>query len=115
MSNSSGLSGVGFFFPESQFWQEKLDFRWDLEETLPLSSVCPAGPRECCLCGDVATLECSECFKDKVFAATGLKQFCSSCSRQIFSMDVPKIHLGSCQQDEPSQNPHISLSVPAAA
>uniref|UniRef100_A0A8C5TBX2 ubiquitinyl hydrolase 1 n=1 Tax=Malurus cyaneus samueli TaxID=2593467 RepID=A0A8C5TBX2_9PASS len=42
-------------------------------------------PRECCLCGDVATLECSECFKDKVFAATGLKQFCSSCSRQVHS------------------------------
>lgn len=69
---------------EHQFGQDKLDFRWDLEETLPLSSVSLAGPRECCLCGDVATLECSECFKDKVFAATGLKQFCSSCSRQVF-------------------------------
>ncbi|XP_027764446.1 ubiquitin carboxyl-terminal hydrolase CYLD-like [Empidonax traillii] len=42
-------------------------------------------PRECCLCGDVATLECLECFKDGVFAATGLKQFCSSCSRQVHS------------------------------
>ncbi|XP_054023491.1 ubiquitin carboxyl-terminal hydrolase CYLD [Dryobates pubescens] len=42
-------------------------------------------PRECCVCGDVATLECSECFKDKMFSATGLKQFCSSCSRQVHS------------------------------
>ncbi|KAI1243676.1 hypothetical protein IHE44_0001318, partial [Lamprotornis superbus] len=49
-------------------------------------------PRECCLCGDVATLECSECFKDKVFAATGLKQFCSSCSRQVHSHHRRKAH-----------------------
>uniref|UniRef100_A0A8B9EXZ0 Ubiquitin carboxyl-terminal hydrolase CYLD n=2 Tax=Amazona TaxID=12929 RepID=A0A8B9EXZ0_9PSIT len=49
-------------------------------------------PRECCLCGDVATLECSECFKDKVFAATGLKQFCSSCSRQVHSHYHRKRH-----------------------
>ncbi|XP_033921341.1 ubiquitin carboxyl-terminal hydrolase CYLD-like [Melopsittacus undulatus] len=49
-------------------------------------------PRECCLCGDVATLECSECFKDKVFAATGLKQFCSSCSRQVHSHYHRKTH-----------------------
>ncbi|XP_068028414.1 ubiquitin carboxyl-terminal hydrolase CYLD-like isoform X2 [Anomalospiza imberbis] len=49
-------------------------------------------PRECCLCGDVATLECSECFKDKVFAATGLKQFCSSCSRQVHSHRRRKAH-----------------------
>ncbi|XP_064255508.1 ubiquitin carboxyl-terminal hydrolase CYLD-like isoform X1 [Passer domesticus] len=49
-------------------------------------------PRECCLCGDVATLECSECFKDKVFAATGLKQFCSSCSRQVHSHRSRRAH-----------------------
>ncbi|XP_010007865.1 PREDICTED: ubiquitin carboxyl-terminal hydrolase CYLD-like [Nestor notabilis] len=49
-------------------------------------------PRECCLCGDVAALECSECFKDKVFAATGLKQFCSSCSRRVHSHYRRKTH-----------------------
>ncbi|XP_066064511.1 ubiquitin carboxyl-terminal hydrolase CYLD-like isoform X1 [Chamaea fasciata] len=49
-------------------------------------------PRECCLCGDVATLECSECFTDKVFAAKGLKQFCSSCSRQVHSHHRRKGH-----------------------
>ncbi|KAI6075127.1 Ubiquitin carboxyl-terminal hydrolase CYLD-like protein [Aix galericulata] len=42
-------------------------------------------PRECCVCGDVATLECSGCFKDKMFAPTGLKQFCSTCSKQVHS------------------------------
>ncbi|XP_062426690.1 ubiquitin carboxyl-terminal hydrolase CYLD-like isoform X1 [Rhea pennata] len=54
--------------------------------------VASAGPRECCVCGDVATLECSECFKDKIFAATGLKQFCSSCSRQVHSHYRRKAH-----------------------
>ncbi|XP_067146201.1 ubiquitin carboxyl-terminal hydrolase CYLD-like isoform X3 [Apteryx mantelli] len=49
-------------------------------------------PRECCVCGDVATLECSECFKDKMFAATGLKQFCSSCSKQVHSHYRRKAH-----------------------
>uniref|UniRef100_A0A8B9QLY4 Ubiquitin carboxyl-terminal hydrolase CYLD n=1 Tax=Anas platyrhynchos TaxID=8839 RepID=A0A8B9QLY4_ANAPL len=39
----------------------------------------------CCVCGDVATLECSGCFKDKMFAPTGLKQFCSTCSKQVHS------------------------------
>lgn len=45
-----------------------------------------AGPRECCVCGDVATLECSGCFKDKMFGPTGLKQFCSTCSKQVFGL-----------------------------
>ncbi|XP_015279832.1 PREDICTED: ubiquitin carboxyl-terminal hydrolase CYLD-like [Gekko japonicus] len=33
-------------------------------------------PRECFVCGGVATQECSACFKDKMFADTGLKQYC---------------------------------------
>ncbi|XP_071594637.1 ubiquitin carboxyl-terminal hydrolase CYLD-like isoform X2 [Heliangelus exortis] len=49
-------------------------------------------PRECCVCGDVASLECSQCFRDKVFAATGLKQFCSSCSRQVHSHHCRRSH-----------------------
>ncbi|GCC19899.1 hypothetical protein chiPu_0018606 [Chiloscyllium punctatum] len=40
-------------------------------------------PRECCLCGDLATRECEECFKDKVFSKTGLKQFCDICWHQV--------------------------------
>ncbi|XP_060681194.1 ubiquitin carboxyl-terminal hydrolase CYLD [Hemiscyllium ocellatum] len=42
-------------------------------------------PRECCLCGDLATQECEECFKDKVFSKTGLKQFCDICWHQVHS------------------------------
>ncbi|XP_077207437.1 ubiquitin carboxyl-terminal hydrolase CYLD-like isoform X2 [Paroedura picta] len=39
-------------------------------------------PRECFVCGGVATHECSACFKDKMFADSGLKQYCDSCCRQ---------------------------------
>ncbi|XP_039224646.1 ubiquitin carboxyl-terminal hydrolase CYLD-like isoform X1 [Crotalus tigris] len=42
-------------------------------------------PRECFVCGDIATQECSACFKDKMFAGTGLKQFCDSCCSQAHS------------------------------
>ncbi|ETE61821.1 Ubiquitin carboxyl-terminal hydrolase CYLD, partial [Ophiophagus hannah] len=44
-----------------------------------------SGPRECFVCGDIATQECSACFKDKMFAGTGLKQFCDSCCSQAHS------------------------------
>ncbi|XP_019383804.1 PREDICTED: ubiquitin carboxyl-terminal hydrolase CYLD-like [Gavialis gangeticus] len=49
-------------------------------------------PRECSMCGDVATQECSECFKDQTFAMTGLKQFCNSCCRQVHSHYQRKAH-----------------------
>ncbi|XP_048403980.1 ubiquitin carboxyl-terminal hydrolase CYLD isoform X3 [Stegostoma tigrinum] len=42
-------------------------------------------PRECCVCGELATQECEECFKDKLFSKTGLKQFCDVCWRQVHS------------------------------
>ncbi|CAM5107571.1 unnamed protein product [Natator depressus] len=49
-------------------------------------------PRECFVCGDVATQECSECFKDKMFAVTGMKQYCKSCCRQAHSHYRRKAH-----------------------
>uniref|UniRef100_G1NK30 ubiquitinyl hydrolase 1 n=1 Tax=Meleagris gallopavo TaxID=9103 RepID=G1NK30_MELGA len=49
-------------------------------------------PRECCVCSDVATWECSKCFKDKIFSPTGLKQFCSTCSKQVHSHYRRKTH-----------------------
>lgn len=49
-------------------------------------------PRECCVCSDVATWECSNCFKDKMFSPTGLKQFCSTCSKQVHSHYRRKTH-----------------------
>ncbi|XP_010226172.1 PREDICTED: ubiquitin carboxyl-terminal hydrolase CYLD-like [Tinamus guttatus] len=72
-------------------------------------------PRECCVCGDVATLECSECFKDKVFAASGLKQFCSSCSRQVHSHYRRKGHKLSrlrIPEEFHSRSPHGGQRVP---
>ncbi|KAL8181532.1 UNVERIFIED_CONTAM: hypothetical protein K2H54_005348 [Gekko kuhli] len=49
-------------------------------------------PRECFVCGGVATQECSACFKDKMFADTGLKQYCDSCCRQAHSHYQRKTH-----------------------
>ncbi|XP_042321038.1 ubiquitin carboxyl-terminal hydrolase CYLD-like [Sceloporus undulatus] len=49
-------------------------------------------PRECFVCGDVATQECSACFKDKKFADTGLKQYCDSCCSQAHSHYQRKGH-----------------------
>ncbi|XP_062987266.1 ubiquitin carboxyl-terminal hydrolase CYLD-like [Elgaria multicarinata webbii] len=49
-------------------------------------------PRECFVCGDVATQECSACFKDKMFADTGLKQYCDSCCTQAHSHYQRKSH-----------------------
>ncbi|XP_074842680.1 ubiquitin carboxyl-terminal hydrolase CYLD-like [Carettochelys insculpta] len=49
-------------------------------------------PRECFVCGDVATQECAECFRDQMFADTGLKQFCDSCCRQVHSHYRRKTH-----------------------
>ncbi|XP_034615488.1 ubiquitin carboxyl-terminal hydrolase CYLD-like [Trachemys scripta elegans] len=49
-------------------------------------------PRECFVCGDVATQECSECFKDEMFAVTGMKQYCNSCCRQAHSHYRRKAH-----------------------
>nr|XP_033789517.1 ubiquitin carboxyl-terminal hydrolase CYLD-like isoform X2 [Geotrypetes seraphini] len=43
-------------------------------------------PRECIVCGDLATQECPECFRDKTFAATGLKQYCDQCRAQVMRM-----------------------------
>ncbi|XP_066481352.1 ubiquitin carboxyl-terminal hydrolase CYLD-like isoform X2 [Tiliqua scincoides] len=49
-------------------------------------------PRECFVCGAVATQECSACFKDKMFADVGLKQYCDSCCRQAHSHYQRKTH-----------------------
>nr|XP_056710709.1 ubiquitin carboxyl-terminal hydrolase CYLD-like [Euleptes europaea] len=49
-------------------------------------------PRECFVCGDVATQECSACFKDKMFADTGLKQYCDPCCKQAHSHYRRKMH-----------------------
>ncbi|XP_043923268.1 ubiquitin carboxyl-terminal hydrolase CYLD-like isoform X2 [Protopterus annectens] len=43
-------------------------------------------PRECLICGDVATQECEACFKDrKTFSISGLKQYCEICCNRVHS------------------------------
>uniref|UniRef100_A0A8D0GF04 Ubiquitin carboxyl-terminal hydrolase CYLD n=1 Tax=Sphenodon punctatus TaxID=8508 RepID=A0A8D0GF04_SPHPU len=49
-------------------------------------------PRECFVCGAVATQECSACFRDKKFADTGLKQYCDSCCKQAHSHYQRRAH-----------------------
>ncbi|XP_030075726.1 ubiquitin carboxyl-terminal hydrolase CYLD [Microcaecilia unicolor] len=49
-------------------------------------------PRECIICGDLATQECPECFRDKTFAAAGLKQYCDQCSAQTHMHYRRKMH-----------------------
>ncbi|XP_066572246.1 ubiquitin carboxyl-terminal hydrolase CYLD [Amia ocellicauda] len=50
------------------------------------------GPRDCVLCGTLATVECSACFGDGSFGATGLKQFCQLCSKQVHSHPQRRTH-----------------------
>ncbi|GCB77694.1 hypothetical protein scyTo_0020601, partial [Scyliorhinus torazame] len=57
-------------------------------------------PRECCLCGELATQECEECFKDKLFSKTGLKQYCDMCWRQVHYHSSRRSH-GSMKLDCP--------------
>ncbi|XP_051872959.1 ubiquitin carboxyl-terminal hydrolase CYLD [Pristis pectinata] len=50
---------------------------------LDITDLLSDSPRECCLCGDLATQECEECFRDKLFSKTGLKQYCDMCWHQV--------------------------------
>ncbi|XP_029448043.1 ubiquitin carboxyl-terminal hydrolase CYLD-like [Rhinatrema bivittatum] len=49
-------------------------------------------PRECIVCGDVATQECPECFGDRTFAEMGLKQYCDQCCAQTHMHYRRKMH-----------------------
>lgn len=40
-------------------------------------------PQQCVMCGQLASEECVECFRDQVFSRTGFKLFCSQCSAQV--------------------------------
>nr|XP_020633462.1 ubiquitin carboxyl-terminal hydrolase CYLD-like [Pogona vitticeps] len=59
---------------------------------LDITDLLQDSPRECFVCGDAATRECSACFKDKMFADTGLKQYCDPCCRQAHSHYQRKAH-----------------------
>ncbi|XP_023700497.2 ubiquitin carboxyl-terminal hydrolase CYLD isoform X1 [Paramormyrops kingsleyae] len=50
---------------------------------LDISDLLLENPQECVLCGELAAVECADCFRDPVFGSTGFKQFCSTCSKQV--------------------------------
>ncbi|XP_064190251.1 ubiquitin carboxyl-terminal hydrolase CYLD isoform X2 [Anguilla rostrata] len=59
---------------------------------LDISDLLSESPRECVLCGQLAGLECTDCFTDPTFGRTGFKQFCRTCSAQVHSHPQRKLH-----------------------
>ncbi|XP_036417691.1 ubiquitin carboxyl-terminal hydrolase CYLD [Colossoma macropomum] len=57
---------------------------------LDITALLSNGPQQCVLCGQLANVECTECFGDPVFSNTGFKLFCDTCSAQV--------HLHPCRQ-----------------
>ncbi|XP_026789182.3 ubiquitin carboxyl-terminal hydrolase CYLD isoform X1 [Pangasianodon hypophthalmus] len=50
---------------------------------LDITALLSNGLQQCVLCGQLAHVECSQCFTDSVFSSTGLKVFCDMCSTQV--------------------------------
>ncbi|KAK3574703.1 hypothetical protein QTP86_015398 [Hemibagrus guttatus] len=50
---------------------------------LDITALLSNGLQQCVLCGQLAYVECSQCFIDPVFSSTGLKVFCENCSTQV--------------------------------
>ncbi|XP_066522759.1 ubiquitin carboxyl-terminal hydrolase CYLD [Hoplias malabaricus] len=50
---------------------------------LDITALLSDGPRQCVLCGQLAHVECTECFGDSAFSNTGFKNFCDTCSAQV--------------------------------
>ncbi|KAE8599807.1 hypothetical protein XENTR_v10017336 [Xenopus tropicalis] len=50
-------------------------------------------PRECVVCGQLATKECAACFKDVILSGSGLKQYCDVCSKKVHSHHMRKSHI----------------------
>ncbi|XP_049910334.1 ubiquitin carboxyl-terminal hydrolase CYLD [Epinephelus moara] len=72
---------------------------------LDITDLLSEGPQQCMLCGNLAQLECTDCFTDPLFSQTGFKIFCGKCSSQVHShpqrqshrpaaLDIPKGYLG---------------------
>uniref|UniRef100_A0AAR2LN76 ubiquitinyl hydrolase 1 n=1 Tax=Pygocentrus nattereri TaxID=42514 RepID=A0AAR2LN76_PYGNA len=57
---------------------------------LDITALLSNGPQQCVVCGQLAHVECTECFGDPVFSSTGFKLFCDTCSAQV--------HLHPCRQ-----------------
>ncbi|XP_062251587.1 ubiquitin carboxyl-terminal hydrolase CYLD [Platichthys flesus] len=72
---------------------------------LDITDLLSEGSLQCMLCGTVAEVQCTDCFKDPVFSQTGFKVFCRTCSSQVHchpqrqshqpsALEVPKGFLG---------------------
>uniref|UniRef100_A0A8C9XT46 ubiquitinyl hydrolase 1 n=1 Tax=Sander lucioperca TaxID=283035 RepID=A0A8C9XT46_SANLU len=47
---------------------------------------------QCMLCGNLAQMECPDCFTDPLFSRTGFKIFCKTCSSQVHSHPQRRSH-----------------------
>ncbi|XP_072540400.1 ubiquitin carboxyl-terminal hydrolase CYLD isoform X2 [Salminus brasiliensis] len=59
---------------------------------LDITALLSSGPQQCVLCGQLAHVECMECFGDPVFSNTGFKHFCDTCSAQVHLHPCRKSH-----------------------
>lgn len=50
---------------------------------LDITALLSNGLQQCVVCGQLAHVECNQCFIDSVFSSTGLKVFCNNCSAQV--------------------------------
>lgn len=60
---------------------------------LDITDLLSESPRGCYVCSELATQECEDCFKDKLFSKTGLKQFCDICWHQVHSQASGRRHV----------------------
>ncbi|XP_068445993.1 ubiquitin carboxyl-terminal hydrolase CYLD [Clinocottus analis] len=71
---------------------------------LDITNLLSEGPQQCMLCGNLAQVDCTDCFKDPIFGQTGFKIFCATCSSQVHAhpqrryhqpaaLDIPKGYL----------------------
>ncbi|KAG7488291.1 hypothetical protein MATL_G00033130 [Megalops atlanticus] len=59
---------------------------------LDITDLLSESPQECILCGLLASVECTDCFRDPTYGNTGFKQFCSVCSKQVHAHPQRRSH-----------------------
>uniref|UniRef100_A0A8C5PK18 ubiquitinyl hydrolase 1 n=1 Tax=Leptobrachium leishanense TaxID=445787 RepID=A0A8C5PK18_9ANUR len=50
---------------------------------LDITDLLQDSPRECVVCGHLATQECAQCFNNHVLSDSGFKQYCDLCAKQV--------------------------------